>query len=264
MKKNIHIQNLIEFGFSDTEAVIIELLSKKPQSRVTELASNLGIARSTIHDNVYSLANRGYLRVIKGPVSDRFELSDPQIYFSQIIDEKEKLDLKEEKITNFLNSIKTSSFDDLKSDIRFYEGVAGLEQVIWNSLRAKDAIIGPSVWGRNDIVRPSFYKEYLKAVKEKSVIDRSIINPTKETLAYVKQTRGGAHHVKNENIRVVSNKIFKIYGDTMVYNDVVAQLFWKENEIFGFEIENRYYASMQKQYFENLWNIGESIDKYIA
>jgi hypothetical protein len=38
-----------------------------------------------------------------------------------------------------------------------------------------------------------------------------------------------------------------------IYDDVVAYLSWRDNEVFGIEIYNRNIANNQRHFFEKLW-----------
>lgn len=264
MKETLQIQNLIEYGFNRKEALIVDLLSRQSPLKIAEVAKILEIPRSTAYDNIYALLKKGFLKTLKGSDTDRFELAPKQSFTTMIKDTREALELKEDSIESFFSTVSSVSIKDLTSDVHFYQGRKGLEQVMWNTLAAKGEIIGTSVLGRVDIIGASFHKEYEKQLKEKKIRDRVVINPTKRTLSYVRDINGGAlHHLSLLDIKVIDEKTFKIHGDLMIYNNVVAQMFWRENEIFAFEIENPFYAQMQRELIRLVWEQSDEVDKYL-
>jgi hypothetical protein len=147
------------------------------------------------------------------------------------------------------------------TQVRYYHGATGVRQMMWNTLSARKENIGYSVMGRREIVGKTFLRRYLEEMNRRHLRDRVIINPNRETLVYAKD---GILAVRNtetalEKIRVIPDKKLHITGDTTIYNNIFAVMYWQHEEIVGVEIENHELVTMQKSIFEHLWKFAKPL-----
>jgi hypothetical protein len=59
-------------------------------------------------------------------------------------------------------------------------------------------------------------------------------------------------------IRCIPTEIFSIQNEILIFDDVVA-MYRVEPEIYYVEIEDANYASMMRDFFDNLWNVSQAM-----
>jgi hypothetical protein len=59
-------------------------------------------------------------------------------------------------------------------------------------------------------------------------------------------------------IRCIPTEIFSIQNEILIFDDIVA-MYRVEPEIYYVEIEDVNYASMMRDFFDNLWNISQAM-----
>lgn len=254
------IDHLISFGLTKQEATIYHALSGKSPHTALELSRLLRLPRTTIYDHLASLIEKGFVERIVKYKSQQFR-AYPIDILTHTIDQQH----------THLETL-TSSYEFLKShvhehavvastQVRYYHGSTGMRQMMWNALSATKEHIGYSVMGRREIVGATFLQRFLGEMDRRHILDRVIVNPKKETLVYAADGILSVREKKValEKIRVIPESSLRITGDTTIYNNIFAVMYWKQNEIVGVEIENPELVAMQKSIFENLWHLSKPL-----
>ncbi|HLD25332.1 MAG TPA: helix-turn-helix domain-containing protein [Patescibacteria group bacterium] len=253
-------EHLVRFGLTKEEASLYLALSGKLPHTALELTRLLRLPRTTMYDHLTNLIEKGFVERIIRYKSQQFRAYPIDILTHAIDQQKTRLETL------------ASSFEFLKSHIhehgvpattqvRYYHGATGIRQMMWNTLAAQKEHIGYSVMGRLEIVGATFLRRFLGELDRRHLLDRVIINPKKETLVYA--TDGilsiREKKVALEKIRVIPTTTLRITGDTTIYNNIFAVMYWKQKEIVEVEIENPELVSMQKSIFENLWRLSKPL-----
>lgn len=251
-------------GLSQVEVKVYLVLIGGQSQSVLILSRILGLARTTVYDSLAHLLDLGLVERIVQYKSHEYRVADVGMLDALV--EKERV--RVEQIASVAAKVKAliqlPAQQVSSTEVRHYTGASGIQQMIWNSLKAKDELVGYSVFGRVDVVGQKFTKRYTDAFSAKGLIDRVISNPTKRTLDYVKRdVRPGFHQMSYQNIRVLLESKLYVAGDTMLYNNIYAVSYWMEGEVVGVEIENNEFVKSQKSIFELLWNQAESVERYI-
>lgn len=257
MKKTIELLNKI--GLTPTQADLYLLLRNYGQLRIHEIVELSNVPRSTIYDNLEELYALGlattkihnnYKQIIPLPVeSMAHNLQEKLSYLHEL---KTGLDLIGQQNQGSSNFI----------DIRFYEGVAGVRQLFWNSLQARDTIFVQSQWGRSKHVGAQFYANFVRTSKERGFKERVLINDSPATFAKIKRelldetSRSAADH-----IRYIPGYT-QIIGDCFTYNEVYVQMYLQGKRICGFEIHNKEFVASQRAMFKYLWKQATSISPH--
>lgn len=257
-------EKLTDFGIADIEAKIYLFLANREPQTVLQIAGALNLPRTSIYDHVQVLINRGLVERIMKYKSQAFRAHPLSILDSVIDQEKTRLENLSESL-KFLkeNITNISDIHTPITQVRYFHGASGIRQMMWNALSAKKETVGYSVMGRRAIVGDKFVKRFLEEFDKRKLIDRTLINPNPETLKY---TSGGNLSLQGkltsfERIRTLPENTLKITGDTTIYNNIFAVMYWKKGEIVGVEIENTELVAMQKSMFEILWKLGKPIEK---
>jgi sugar-specific transcriptional regulator TrmB len=249
--------HLKSFGLTPLEADIYLCLSNTTSMTALELSRALLVPRTSIYDHIDRLIERGLVERILLYKSQQFRAFPLTILESDIIKRKQNISQLEQELQYLQTHIKQDLFTSTKTEARYYHGSTGIRQMMWHALSATKEHIGYSILGRKEIVGAKFIQEYLDEFKRRHLIDRVIINPTKESTGYVTTTLNTNIPVSFEKVRMIEIDKIKITGDTTIYNNIFSVMYWKQGEIVGVEIENPELVAMQKDMFEIIWNIAK-------
>lgn len=137
-----------------------------------------------------------------------------------------------------------------KSKVLYYTGIEGLEQITWNSTRAKDTLriyeIGQDMTAFLD---PTFSEKIRQELLENQVFTKQLTNK-KNILPYTKI----GELVKNFwEVRHIDSRELEMQFEGLIYNNVFCLYNFREKDQFCVEIYNEKLAQMQKQLFDFIW-----------
>ncbi len=257
------IEKLQQFGIPKIAAQIYLHLVSNPPLTIVEISKQLGLARTTVYDNVQHLVEVKLVERVEAYKSHKVKAYPIDTLYAQIEKQQTKVEQLEQAFQALKTSLNTVPNPSNLTEVRYYQGASGLEQMIWNTLKAKRDIVGYSTYGRREIVGAKFYKRFVEAFAKKKIQDKVIINPSKHTLEYIKQfVLPGSNHQQSHTpdvIRVLPKSNIHISGDTMIYNNTFAVAYWQSGEIVGFEIDNRAFVKTQRSIFSTLWKTAKPI-----
>lgn len=255
---------LKKFGLSKNQAEIYLLLVAHKELRIQEIVKLAGIPRSSVYENLRSLYELGIAEEI---VEDNYKKIRPYSIgvMRHGLDEKMfHLQRLTKDLDNLEKTIKLKVLDDSpgSTTVHFYKGRSGARQLYWNTLKAKNTVYVYSDWGRGRYVGMRFYEDFVSESRERNIKEKVLINPTAHALESIKKYNfpgSPISRTKIENIRAIEKKKIFIKGDTLVYDNVYAQVYLKNMEINGFEIESRDFTETQRSIFETLWKTAKPI-----
>ena len=259
---------LKKFGLSKNQAEIYLLLVAHKELRIQEIVKLAGIPRSSVYGNLKTLFE---LRIAEEIVDDNYKKIRPYSIgvMRHGIDEKIfRLQQLTKDLANLEKTIQLKVRADSpdSTTVHFYKGRSGARQLYWNTLKAKNTVYVYSDWGRGRYVGMRFYEDFVSQSREKKIKEKVLINPTAHALESIKKYNlpgSPISRTKIEDIRAIEKKKIFIKGDTLVYASVYAQVYLKNMEINGFEIESRDFTETQRSIFETLWKIAKPISKLL-
>jgi sugar-specific transcriptional regulator TrmB len=259
-------KKLEKFGLSDNQAEIYIFLLRQGTMRISELSSSLRIPRSSVYEALKGLFSLGLaeeiiennFKVIKAyPISVLRHKFDEQ---ANELQQQTKSVEQLEKVLEVLPGIKPRS----PIVIRYYKDRAGARQLYWNTLRARNTIYVMSEWGRGRYVGIEFYKKFVVESYARGFSEQVLINPTSRILDSIKQhMHSPVSRTELDNIRGIDEQIINFRGDTLMYDNIYAHIDLKNDQISGFEIESKQFASMQRAIFETLWKEAKPVSKLL-
>lgn len=249
--------SLSKIGLSQREIEVYSALSNGEESTVTEISQKTGIPRSTVYRICSRLSKKKLIDNNVGPKGKKVKIADSAKFKLLVEKKKEEIKLYRHALKQIDNFTKNIPKNTPNTQVRHFRGIKGMKQLIWNTLQAKDEIVGYSVFGRVNIIGDLFTKKYNAEALHLNITDRVIIN--KKALPEVKKIFQDTIQSKYQNIRIISDKLFYVSGDTYIYNNIYAVNFWDKNEVVGVEIQNEEIAKVQRGIFEMLWEQGSKL-----
>src|SRR3990167_9090960 len=153
-KTNFAKEKLEKLGLTKLETDIFWYLLHNNQQSVYKLSKELSVPRSNMYGIINGLVKRGFVNWQVGKKDKRYvEAVKPEHLGKEL--QKQKDSIKEAEYTvralaKYLSFINKEPF---KTQVRYYEGREGLEQLVWNTLSCKDGnMYGYSAWDRNKLL----------------------------------------------------------------------------------------------------------------
>lgn len=261
-------KELEKFGLSKNQATIYLLLVQHKELRIQEIAQLTNIPRSMVYECLKSLFELG---IAEEMIGENHKTIRP--YTIGII--KHRLNEKIfhlQKLTADLHelekaiTITTSGESAQSTSIRYYKNRSGARQLYWNTLRATNTVYTYNDWGRFRYVGRKFYESFVLESHQRDIKERVLINISPDALKSIKMYNVPGHPIARtrlEDIGVLDKKVMNIKGDTIIYDNIYAQVYLKNIEINGFEIESAQFVQSQRSIFETLWKMAQPIKNFL-
>lgn len=258
MDKNSKIkQFLLGLGLDKYECTIYLVLIKTGILSILEIAKKSEIDRSKVYRRIENLKRAGLVeeiidekrRLVKAVTPDHLE---------------NLLKTKEEgvrKLRQMFPEVRLQlegevGLNEPETKVLFYRGKAGIRQMVWNTLRAKDEVVGYTYRKLSDIIGVKFMTDWRDEFVRRRLYMRDIYSDE-----YLKNPENIDYNIYPEK-HFISKYLppdqLDIDHQIDIYNNVYAIYNWHKGEVFGVEIYNIKVARMQKQIFEILWRIGKA------
>jgi len=260
------LRELGRFGLSPEQAQLYLCLVQEGEQRIQNLVRMTGMARSSVYEHLKTLLKLG---LAEEAVAENHKIIRPYPVSVLRHDLAEKiLDLRQ--LESELGTLERH-FDEFSSEntfpsmsVRHYKDTSGARQVLWNSLKAKSEVRVYSAWGRSLYVGKRFYESFVEESKRRSISEKVLLNPSDENLKLLKEHLGtSVARTGLDDIQAIDKTKILIKGETLIYDDIFAQVYLRGQEINGFEIENRNFTDTQKTIFNTLWQQAKSVKTFL-
>lgn len=262
-KGKMHDQSLVEqleaFGLNPTEAEIyLHLVSRQPKT-ILELARDLNLPRTSVYDNAVKLADKGLIQKVVTFKSQRLKAYPLSILQDGLDKQKAHLIELQDKLATLDASLAQTLTVPATTEVRYFYGVQGFRQMMWNTLKAKE-VFGYSQFGRVEVVGEAFTKKFSNEAAARGIHDRSITNP--ELIQKYVTSDSNDPEIRDarsryQEFRCLGKDKLYVSGDISIYNNTFSATYWKQGEVVGVEIENAELVKTQRSIFELLWSIAE-------
>ncbi len=258
---------LMQLGLSEGQALIYLALVQHEELRIQEISQLTKIPRSSVYDNLEILFKLG---IIEKVIEDKFIKLKPYSINSIRHNLNEKLLDLQVKISKLDGLERAISYlpkngKNKSTIVRYYRGVSGARQLLWNTLKSKETILVYSAWGRGRYVGIKFYKSFVTESKIRGFKEKVLINPSPRVLESIKAYAGTSiSRTSPQDIKAISENNLLIKGETFIYENIYSQLYLREEEIGGFEVESPNFTQMQRSIFNTLWNMSDPISSLLA
>lgn len=251
------IQRFVQkLGFSEVEARIYITLVKCGRLSLLELSRKTGVERTYLYRLVPGLVERGLLVEAVAQKAKVVEAARPEQIERMV---SEQVSLSEELTREYAEFEKQVSNSPAlpETAVRYYRGVAGIKQILWNELKAKGEILSYTYRNLEEPVGIPFFTKWVEQIERKKIISRDIRGDT-----FIKSTREPSHkhiHIGGSEWRYLPDTQLALTHNLDIYNNTVAIYYWHEGELVGVEIENKYVAETQRGIWRNMWELAKVI-----
>lgn len=242
---------LLDLGLSPHEALIYEhLLTFGPQ-KASKIAEEVKLGRANVYSILAQLSKKGVILEIEGKQS-RFQVTDPSSLQRLMDAKREATRVLETGFTESLRAIvSVYQLAIGKPAIQMFEGVAGFEKALDQSLHATTEIltyIDPEAL-RGELIEIN--ARYVKRRVAKRVAKRIIMPHTPAAVAYAEHMT-----VPYTQILLVDHFPTSFHTAMELYDDVTTYLTLRSEKIISVIMRDADIAELQRAQFEYIWRSG--------
>lgn len=253
------IDELIRFGLSRQEAEVYVALYKQGAKTPLTVAQDVGINRTTAYRVLEHLVAVGFVKKTLDYKSTSFEANSTEslkLFVAEKETEVQKLKQNIAPLDRLLNELPESS-DSGPTKVYYFKGVSGLRQLLWNTLSAKDGVVGFGYEDWNSGIGRKFAEKIRAEYLDRHIDSKELLNEDQidSTYSYTDVKRYPTIYEH----RMIPKKYLLIRSDTYIYNDVVTYYHTYQGERFGIEIHNAEIAKTERQMFFILWNQAKKV-----
>jgi sugar-specific transcriptional regulator TrmB len=249
-------KSLISIGFSEKEALVYLALLELGKRTVSPIARSSNINRTTVYDILDSLVAKGLVSVSgKEPLQEYIAESPDKILnlVKRDIESKQATLKQAEDLVPQLKSMHNVSE---RSQVRFYEGAEGLEQVYEDTLTSQETIRAYANVNEMHAALPNYFPKYYKRRTNKGIHIRAII-PANEA---GKERTGKDKEEARESALVPADKVY-FAPEINIYDNKVMIASWREK--LGIIIESQEIADAMKTIYELAWAEAKRLENTI-
>jgi hypothetical protein len=247
------IPYLVNLGLSHEEAQIYLYLCANCQSSALAISRSLRLSRTKVYRLLDTLKVKNLVTFELGSRGILFAASAPTALELLLTQKKESLRGIESGLEKAIKQL--SAIGQSKTVIPkpiYYEGVAGLLAVTWNTLAAGEGglriyelldMTGFIPYSTAEEIRREFVRKHIK-IRQLTNISR--IQDYTDVTEILKPDMW--------ELRYIDPKLLAITFEIAIYNDVVAMYTYREKVPYCVELHDKDLADMHKSQFDLVWN----------
>ncbi len=262
MSKTIE-EYLSKLGFDEEAVRLYGALVAKGPLTILEASRATGIERTALYRQIETLAERGLIEEVLEHKSRRIRAAEPEQVKMMVEQEKRRVKELEDNFGEFEKEI--TQLPEIKStQVRYYRGISGIKQIMWNETKAKGEILGYTYRNMEEVAGIAFFKQWVAQIEKNKIITRDLRSD--EFLKSMDEPGFERIHIDKSAWRYLPDSVLKLSHNLDIYNNVVAIYYWENNDVFGVEIENEKMAETQRSIWNTLWKLAENSklpEKYV-
>lgn len=252
-----------QLELTEDKIKIFEYLSESGKASVSDVSKATEIKRTTCYRFIEDMERKGLVEKI---------IEDGTTYYKLISFENIKLlvSQKKEEIDTLMGSLpelKTQLFSpevmaSSEIQVKVYRTVAGIKQLMWNTLMAKKYYYGMYHNSLISKIGAKFLEKWIEELNSREIEYKAIGNKEgydKDLVTYPELKKIRAKYDKTIfEGRYCPEKLMKIKHQVDIYDNTLAFYNIEEKEIYGIEIRSKQVTQTYRQFFLILWEqLGE-------
>lgn len=251
------IEFVQKMGFSAEAAKVYQALVLNGSMSLSELSRESGVERTRLYRQVPEWVADGLIQELLAYKSRRFAAVEPTMLASKLAEQKKLIAELELQIPD-IEQIASEAMGRQKTQVKYYRGVEGIKQILWNESKAKSEIVAYTYRNLIEVVGKEFFEEYARELEKNKVKMRDL--RADAFMESAKREIFVRRHIEKSSWRYLPDSSMNLTHNLDVYDDVIAMYYWDDNEVWGVEIQNARMAAMQRSIFETLWGIAKKVE----
>jgi len=239
-------EKLQTLGLNEKEAKIYLASLELGLTTIQNIAKKADIKRSTVYEIIENLITQNLITVIPKGKKRYFLAAEPSKLQELIAQKQENL----KKMLPELEAL--SKVSPIKPKIRFYEGVEGIKSVYNDTLKDNEEILAfvsiATAYKSKGLI-DWLLKQYVTRRSEKKIFAK-VIAPDSNLAKNYKQR----DQKEYRETRFISEKEYPFSIEINIYNNKVALMSFKKEELMGVIIESKEIANTFRTMHKFFWN----------
>ena len=243
---------LIEAGLSEEQSLTYEALLDKGPQRASNLSDWTGIKRGLTYKVLEQLENMGLIEKKGGKGSVAvFAAGHPSLLMGNIERREKELALAKDVLEHSLGTL-SSKYNLIagKPNMRFYEGKAGLKQVLDDTLTSTEVIYTYTDLEAIEKYIPDVNREYSALREKKGIQKRGFLLDTPHARKIIED-----YHTNTTETKFIPYKTPEFGAIMQIYENKVSYITLKKESMIGIIIEDPTIYQMHRSLFEYFWSI---------
>jgi predicted transcriptional regulator len=238
-------ENLVDAGFTKSEAQVYVCLLENGPLRAFDISKKIGMYRPYVYDNLSKLMSKGFCSNIVIEGKKHFKAAAPFTLREFLTHKMDKLDELIPKLEHLM--LKTHD----ETQVEVYKGKYATKKAFIDILRILKQNPGMEHLGmgiEEELFikfEPNFSRYFIRKLEKAKIKERMISYESEKYFA------GG----KTTEYRFIPDKYFNS-TNILIDGDLVTILFWTEPRVV-IKIRNRQMADSYKKQFEMMWKYGK-------
>lgn len=241
---------IAQVGLTIKHAVVYEKLLAGRAITPLQLARETRLNRSSLYRYLEELREKGLVELVLGDKTSKYS-ARPEGLSQYLSREETRIDGLKTAIPSLVAEMEKVKQTKV-SEVRYFQGVSGLKQMLWNVVASGKDYVGLGYEDWNTSVGKNYAEKLRAKNMETRAKSREISNHPDDDFRY---TELGSKYKAIYEHRTIAASILEIKHDTYIYGDVFAYYYHYQGEYFGVEIHNTEIARTERQMFEILWGM---------
>lgn len=251
MKHSMHFPILQDLGLNEAESLVFEVLLEEGPQIGSTIAQKADLARGNVYNALATLKDKGFVHEQGKTKITEYAASDPERLRSLIEQKKASVEALQGQFEAIAPQLKGFYRMFTKQPtIRLFEGIEGLKSIYREILTAKNGIY--SIVSA-DAIDPDLYRWMLKVYKKKRVESGIPVKGIVQSgdLAGDLLARAAS---ELRTIQTIDPEKYQLSGEVNVFNESVAIIAHRSDQLFGMIIESSSIAQTIKSIIEVLYD----------
>lgn len=245
--------SLVDIGLSDKESGVYLALLELGKGTVSQISRKANINRTTGYDILDTLSSKGLVSISGKEPKQEYSAEAPEHLASYIQTEIEKKNEAFGKTIALIPELKSIHNVGGRPQVRFYEGLDGLQKVYEDTLSSCEEIRAYASVEDIAPTLPYYFPEYYKRRAKKGIAIRAIFPESADA-----HERARLDNEEIRQSRIVSREKYAFHPEINIYDNKMMIASWREK--LGIIIESSEIADAMKQIFELAWDRAGEID----
>ena len=241
---------LIAAGMEPVVAEIYLVLIQPGELTVPQILDNMALSRASVYDALTLLVAQDYVGYRKQGRHAFYKPGHPNKLFELIEQKKRETALLEGEVKETVRSL-TGAYNlaSNKPGVRFFEGIDGIKEVLWDSLDTKGEI-----YTMGDL---EHFIKYLGPINETYIAERKKRQIKKKAVTV--DSPFSRKFLSNYDNTLTETRLVKdipgLFSHTIIelYDDRVSYTTFTSESLTGLIIQDKHIYDYQKSIFDYLW-----------
>ena len=246
--------SLEKAGFEPSVAQIYTILAESGELSVGQIVEKSKLSRAGAYDALNLLLAQAYIEYRKEGRNAFYKAVHPDKLYGLIEEKRRETTQLEDEVKGAIKAL-TGAFNltQNKPGVRFFEGIDGIREVIFDSLSAKKEILTFLDVDATQQHIEDINREYVKERVRLGIKKRQIAPDTEKT-----RTRYQNYSPLLE-VRLMPPNIKPFQTSIQIYNNTVSFSTLNDKKMIGIIIEDEQIAMTIRSLFECIWQTGQNV-----